>query len=451
MTETRLQDLNTPPYNLEAEEAVLGSVLIDPESFFDVAQFLKADDFHTVKHQWIWEVFVHLHEHHLPIDLLTTQNELEKRTQLNDVGGAAYLTRLVTLTPTAYNAAAYGRMIEESATRRRLLKAAGDIAKLAYETGADINTVVGESEKALFAASSRRGNQEACPADDMMSAYYDRVKFLYDHRDEITGVLTGYADLDRLLGGMQASDLLLIAGRPGKGKTSLMLSIALNAAKARKRVAVFSLEMSNEQLASRLVAQETGIDSQRLRQGQLKEDEWERFTQAVNLVSEMGLYLDDTPALSAMSLRAKCRRLHGEVKLALIIVDYLQLMTADGRHENRVQEVSYISRSLKLLARELNVPVLAAAQLSRAVEQRAGQKPMLSDLRESGSLEMDSDGVMFLHHPDEWNEDSHKKNLTEIIVAKHRNGPTGAVNLIFLEHLTRFVSAETRTISFDGV
>ncbi|MEK7529811.1 MAG: replicative DNA helicase, partial [Patescibacteria group bacterium] len=246
------------------------------------------------------------------------------------------------------------------------------------------------------------------------------------------------------------SDLLLVAARPGRGKTSFVLSVALHAIKmAHKRVAVFSLEMSNDQLASRLIAQETGINSQRLRQGRLEEDEWSRFTQAVNLVSETGLYLDDTPAISALSLRTKCRRLHSEVKLDLIVVDYLQLMTADSRHENRVQEVSYISRSLKRLARELNVPVLAAAQLSRAVEQRAGQKAILSDLRESGSLEMDSDVVMFLHHPDEWDDDPNKKNLTELIVAKHRNGPTGSVNLIFLESLAKFVDAETRTVSFD--
>ena len=451
MTETRLQDLNTPPYNLEAEEAVLGSVLIDPESFFDVAQFLKPKDFHIVKHQWIWDVFVYLHDQGSPIDLLTTQNELEKRTQLNDIGGAAYLTRLVTLTPTAYNAAAYGRMIEEAATRRRLIIAAGDIAKLAYETGTDINTVVGESDKALFAVSERRSAQQVFPANDVMSACYDQVKFLYDHRDEMLGVPTGFTDLDRLLGGMQPSDLLLVAARPGRGKTSFVISVVLHAIKmAHKRAAVFSLEMSNGQLALRFIAQETGIDSQRLRMGKLEEDEWTKFTHAINILSDTGLYLDDTPAISALQLRTKCRRLHSEVKLDLIVVDYLQLMTADSRIESRVQEVSYISRSLKLLARELNVPVLAAAQLNRAVEQRAGQKPILSDLRESGSLEMDSDVVMFLHHPDEWDDDPNKKNLTELLVAKHRNGPTGEVPLVFLEHLTCFVDAETRTIKFDG-
>ena len=351
--------------------------------------------------------------------------------------------------PTAYNAAAYGKLVEEAATRRRLIRAAGDIARFAYETGSDINTVVGESEKALFAISERRSTQDLRAVEKVASEYYDRIKYLYDHQTEILGVPTGFKDLDRLLGGLQSSDLLILAGRPGRGKTSLMLTIALNAAKIyHKRVAVFSLEMSNEQLMQRLVAQETHINSQRLRMGKLEEDEWTKFTHAINILSDTGLYLDDTPAISALELRTKCRRLHSEIKLDLVVIDYLQLMTGDTRTENRVQEVSYITRNLKALARELNVPVLAAAQLSRAVEQRSGQRPMLSDLRESGSLEQDSDVVMFLHHPDEWNDQPDKKNVTEIMVAKHRNGHTDSINLVFLETFTKFVDAETRSVSF---
>lgn len=451
MAETRSPDgLVTPPHHLEAEEAVLGSVLIDPESFFDVAQFLKPDDFYSVKHGWVWDVFTYLHDLRTPIDLLTVQDELERRGQLGEIGGPAYLTRLVTLTPTAYNAAAYGRLVEEAAIRRRLIRAASNIAKLAYETGADINTVVSDSEKALFEVSERRNLHELKPIKNVASEYYDRVQYLYDHRDEILGVPTGFRDLDKLLGGMQPSDLLILAGRPGRGKTSLLLSVALNAAKIyRKRVAVFSLEMSNEQLVQRLVAQETGINSHRLRLGRLEEDEWPRFNQAISLLSDTGIYLDDTPAISALGLRTKCRRLNSEIKLDLIVVDYLQLMVGDGRMENRVQEVSYLSRSLKALARELNVPVLTAAQLSRAVEQRSGQKPMLSDLRESGSIEQDSDVVMFLHHPDDWDEEPQRKSITEIMVAKHRNGPTGSVELVFLESLTKFADAETRHLSLE--
>lgn len=383
--------LTTPPHNIEAEEAVIGSVLIDPESFFDVAQFLKPDDFYIVKHRWIWGVFVALHDLRSPIDLLTVQEELERRAQLAEVGGPAYLTRLITLTPTAFNAPAYGRLVEEAATRRRLIQAASEIAKLAYDVGTDVNTVVGESEKALFGVSESRNLHELQPMRKAASEYYDRIQYLYDHRGELIGVPSGFKDLDKLLGGFQNSDLIILAGRPGRGKTSLLLSLALNAAKIyKKRIAIFSLEMANEQLVQRLVAQETGINSHRLRMGQLEDDEWPRFTQAITLLSETGVYLDDTPAISALQLRTKCRRLNSEIKLDMVVVDYLQLMTSDTRVENRVQEVSAISRNLKALARELNVPVLTAAQLSRAVEQRSGQKPMLSDLRESGCLTGDS-------------------------------------------------------------
>ncbi len=442
--------LTTPPHNIEAEEAVIGAVLIDPESFFDVAQFLKADDFYLVKHRWIWDVFAALHDNRTPIDLLTTQEELERRNQLGEVGGPAYLTRLITLTPTAFNAPAYGRLVEECATRRRLIAAASGIAKLAYDLGSDINTVIGESEKVLFGVSESRNLHELEPMRKAASDYYDRVQYLYDHRDEMLGVPTGFKDLDKLLGGMQQSDLLILAGRPGRGKTSLLLSVALNAAKLyKKRVAIFSLEMSTEQLVQRLVAQETGINSQRLRLGKLEDDEWPRFTQAVTVLSETGIFIDDTPAISSLQLRTKCRRLNSEIRLDMVVVDYLQLMTGDFRAENRVQEVSHISRSLKTLARELNVPVLTAAQLSRAVEQRSGQRPMLSDLRESGSIEQDSDVVMFLHHPDDWDEDPQRKSITEIIIAKHRNGPTGSIELVFLEQLTKFADAETRHLSFE--
>jgi len=442
--------LTAPPHNIEAEEAVIGSVLIDPESFFDVAQFLKADDFYIVKHRWIWEVFVTLHDTRAPIDLLTVQEELDRREQLAEAGGPAYMTRLVTLTPTSFNASAYGRLVEEAATRRRLIHAASEIAKLAYDLGSDVNTVVGESEKVLFGVSESRNLHELQHMRQAASEYYDRIQYLYDHRDEMIGVPSGFKDLDKLLGGFQASDLIILAGRPGRGKTSLLLSLALNAAKIyKKRVAIFSLEMSTEQLVQRLVSQETGINSHRLRMGQLEDDEWPRFTQAITVLSETGIYLDDTPAISSLQLRTKCRRLNSEIKLDMVVVDYLQLMGSDTRVENRVQEVSQISRNLKALSRELNVPVITAAQLSRAVEQRSGGRPMLSDLRESGSIEQDADIVMFIHHPDEWNDDPQRKNVTEIVVAKHRNGPTGSVELVFLEQLTKFADAETRHLSFE--
>jgi replicative DNA helicase len=299
-----------------------------------------------------------------------------------------------------------------------------------------------EAEKAVFNVTERRLRHEVKPIRSVLSEYYDRIDELARRGEEFYGVPTGFIDLDKILGGLQSSDLLIIAGRPGQGKTGFLLSVAKNAALLHKKhVAVFSLEMSNEQVAQRLVAQQTGIDSQRLRSGRLEGDDWALFTQAIEVMSDTQIFLDDTPALTPLQLRAKCRRLHLEYRLDLVLVDYLQLMAGDTRTDNRVQEVSYISRNLKVLARELNVPVLAAAQLSRAVEQRADKEPQLSDLRESGSLEQDSDIVMFLYKPEEWEKDEARRGLVRLKVAKHRNGPTNSINLTFLERLAKFENA----------
>jgi replicative DNA helicase len=436
------------PHNREAEEGVLGSILVNPEAYYDVAHFLKADDFFLHRNRWIWEAFNSLHDQRLPIDILTVSDELDGEGQLDEIGGPAYLTALINRVPTSLHAEAYGHIVEETATRRRLLEAAGQIARLAYQEGTEIGEVVNDAEKSVFGVSERRLTQQLQPIKTVLSEYYDRVDYLARHRDESIGVPTGFIDLDRLLGGMQPSDLLIIAGRPAQGKSGFCMSVAKNAAQIHKKhVAVFSLEMSNEQLVQRLVAQETAIDSQRLRLGQMQDDEWPIFTQAVSTLSDTQIYLDDTPAITPLQLRTKCRRLHMEIGLDLIIVDYLQLMTGDTRIDNRVQEVSYISRNLKVLARELNVPVLAAAQLSRAVEQRADKRPVLSDLRESGSLEQDSDVVMFIYRPDQYESDTLKQNIAEIIVAKHRNGPVGSVELVFRKSLAKFENAATR--SFD--
>jgi replicative DNA helicase len=327
-----------------------------------------------------------------------------------------------------------------------MLAAANEVAKLAYNQQNSVDTVMDEAEKAIFGISERRTRHDLQPIQQVLSEYYDRIDQLSRHGDEMMGVPTGLTDLDRLLGGLQKSDLLIIAGRPGMGKTGFLLSVAKNAAqKHKKHVAIFSLEMSNEQLVQRLIAQETGIDSQRLRTGQLNEDEWPLFTHAIEVLSDTQIFLDDTPAITPLQLRTKCRRLHLEYELDLIIVDYLQLMSGDTRNDNRVQEVSYISRNMKVLARELNIPVLCAAQLSRAVEQRADKMPQLSDLRESGSLEQDADIVMFIHRPDAMDKDTIKQNIADIIVAKHRNGPTHpGIELVFLSKLARFENAATR-------
>jgi len=437
------QSIQAQPHNKQAEEAVLGAVLINPESFFDVAQILEADNFYVIRNRWIWEVFLYLHENQIPIDLLTVSEELEKRNQLSDIGGQAYLLSLINQTPSSLNAEAYAHIVEETSIRRRLLSAANEMAKLAYDQEKGINTVLDEAERQVFNLSERRIRRDLQPIQTVLSQYYDRITELSEHNGELLGVPTGLVDLDKLLGGMQKSDFLIIAGRPATGKTGFLLTVAKNAAqKYHKHVAFFSLEMSNEQLVERLIAQETHINAQRLRNGELESDEWPLFTHAIEVLGDTKIFLDDTPALTPVQMRTKCRRLHLEYHLDLILVDYLQLMTSDVRNDNRVQEVSYISRNLKTLARELNVPVLAAAQLSRAVEQRADKRPMLSDLRESGSLEQDADIVMFIHRPDVTDKDVSKQNSAEIIVAKHRNGPThSGIQIVFLNEIARFENA----------
>ena len=440
------------PNSRQAEEAVIGAVLINPEAYYDVAQFLQADDFYIHRHRWIWDAFTRLHERRIPIDFLTVSEELEQMGQLAEVGGPAYLSGLINNVPTSLHAEAYGRLVEETAIRRRMLTAANDIAKLAYREDSSVETALDEAERAMFGVSERRTTRDLQSIQKVLSDYYDRIDQLASRGDEIYGVPTGFTDLDRLLTGLQPSDLIIIAGRPGMGKTAFMLSAAKNAAqKFKKHVAIFSLEMSNEQLVQRLVSQETGIDSQRLRNGKLQEEEWPLFTHAIEVLSDMVMFLDDTPALTPLQLRTKCRRLHMEYKLDLVIVDYLQLMGSGMRSENRVQEVSYISRNMKVLARELNVPVIAAAQLSRAVEQRADKEPQLSDLRESGSLEQDADIVMFIHRPEMYEKDTLKQNLAQIKVAKHRNGPVGMVELVFRNNVAKFENAATMHVDLGQV
>jgi replicative DNA helicase len=430
------------PHNRESEEAVVGAVLINPEVYYDIAQFLQPDDFHIHRHRWIWEAYTSLHEQRIPIDLLTLSEELERRAQLTEIGGRAFLTALVNQVPTSLNAAAYAHIVEGHAIRRRMITAANKIASVAYNEDLKVDNVMDEAEKAVFNVSERRLRHDVQPIRDVLSDYYDRIDAAARRGEEIYGVPTGFIDLDKLLRGLQPSDLLIIAGRPGQGKTGFLLSVAKNAALTHKKhVAVFSLEMSNGQVAERLIAQQTGIVSQRLRTGGLNESEFSLLAEAVGKLSETQIFLDDTPAITPIQLRTKCRRLHLEHRLDLVIVDYLQLMTGDSRTDNRVQEVSYISRNLKVLARELNVPVLAAAQLSRAVEQRSDKEPQLSDLRESGSLEQDSDIVMFIYRPDAWEDDESKRSLVKLRVAKHRNGPTDEINLIFLNKLAKFENA----------
>jgi len=452
------------PQNREAEEALLGAVLINPEAYYEVASFLAPGDFYIHRNGWIWEAFRNLVDRQVPIDVLTVSEELGRQGRLNEAGGAAYLAALMNNVPTSMHADAYGHIVEEEAVRRRLLIAASTIAQAAHDARLPVLDVMGAAEKAVFEVSQQRLARDVSPIRRVISEYFDRLESIIQNPNETTGIPTGFLDLDSLLGGLQRSDLLIFAGRPGLGKSAMLISIAKNIAQNHgKCVAMFSLEMSNEQLVQRLISQETFIDSHRLRMGKINEAEWTTFTHAASTLSEVRIFLDDTPALTPLQLRTKCRRLHLEYKLDLVLVDYLQLMGSDIRTDNRVQEVSYISRYLKALARELNVPVIAAAQLSREVEKQ-GRRPQLSDLRESGSLEQDSDVVIFLHRQDENAPIQKGKGkggeqrpppkqsdaiVTEIIVAKHRHGPTGVVKLIFFPARTRFENAATRNVEMD--
>lgn len=432
-----MTDMPIIPHSREAEEALIGSILINPDAYLEVASFLQAEDFYIHRHRFAWQAISRLQERRSPVDLLTVCEELDRAGYLAEIGGPAYLTALINATPTSLHAQEYARIIEQAAVRRRMLEAANQVAKLAYQEDAALESVIDESERALFAASQRMLGRDLRPASAVLSELFDQVD-QRSKQDGFFGIPTGFIDLDRLLGGMQPSDLLIVAGRPGMGKTSLLLStIRWAAQKHHKRVALFSLEMAAEQMAQRLVSQQTGIDTQRMRTGKLKDDEWPLFTQAVETISGTHLFMDDTPAITPSQLRAKCRRLHAEYGLDLVVIDYLQLMSGGGRFENRTQEISHISRQLKVLAREFNVPVLAAAQLSRAVEQRADKRPLLSDLRESGSIEQDADVVLFLYRP----EEKEQPNQVEVEVAKHRNGPTGQLRLAFNPTATRFDNA----------
>lgn len=438
------------PHNIEAEEAVLGALLIDPDAIIRVNTSLKADDFFLQRNGWIYEAILDLHSRREPADLVTLTDELDRRDRLADIGGPAYLTDLINATPTSIHVEYYGKIVERTSLLRRLIDGATQIAQLAYEDTEEVTEIIDRAESIIFGVTERRADRDLKPIRQAIDRYYDMIEYRSQHQGEVMGIPTGLKDLDKLLGGLQRSDLIIIAARPGMGKSSLGLSISLQAArKWNKRIAVFSLEMSDEQLVQRLLSAETGIDSQRLRLGQIHDDEWPQFIQATSLLADTGIFLDDTPAISVMELRTKARRLEAEHGLDMIIVDYMQLMRGDRRSENRQQEISYISRSLKELARELNIPVLAMSQLSRAVESRHDKRPMLSDLRESGSIEQDADIVMFIYRDEIYNPDTEFPNLAEIIVAKHRSGPTGLFSIYFKKQLAQFVDLEIRTEPLD--
>ncbi len=432
-----------PPHNLEAEQGVLGSLLLDRDAIIRVAAWLKPEDFYLQANGTIYRAVVELYNRREPTDLITLSDELARREQLDVVGGAAYLTNLLNAVPTAVHVEYYGRIVERTSTLRRLIDAGGRIVAIGFQDGIDTEDALDSAERAIFEVSQKRQTKDFVSIGEVLDELFNRIDTLQQNRDALVGVGTGYTDFDAMTGGLQKSDLVILAARPAMGKTSLALGMAYGAAvRNSKTVGIFSLEMSAEQLVQRLLSMETGVDAHRLRLGQINDGEWDRISRAFGRLAEANIFIDDQAGASIMDVRSKARRLQAEHGLDFIVIDYLQLMSG-RRTENRVQEIAEISRGLKGLARELNVPVLALSQLSRAVESRADHRPMLSDLRESGSIEQDADIVLFIYREDKYEEESEKKGIAEIIIAKHRNGPVGSVNLRFFEQTARFADLET--------
>jgi replicative DNA helicase len=438
-----------PPHNLEAEASVLGSLMLDRNAIVRVADFLRPEDFYLDHHAQVYRAALNLYDRADPIDLLTLAAELEKMRVLERIGGQAFLAELESGVPTAANVEYYGHLVEEAATKRKLISAGGRITALGFDESTPASQALDTAEGVIFNIAEGRITQDFVALKDILKATWDQIEQIHKDQSVVSGVPSGFNDLDAKTGGFQKSDLIIIAARPGVGKTSLTLNIAQHASIQYKiPVAIFSLEMSEQQLVTRLLCSEASVDSYRLRTGLLKDAEWPRIAQAMGALSEAQIYIDDSPNVSVMEMRTKARRLKSANNLGLIIVDYLQLM--QGRNqENRVQEVSDISRGLKSLARELQIPVIACSQLSREPEKRPDHRPQLSDLRESGTLEQDSDVVLFIYRDRFYNDNvaEDRRNIAEIIIAKHRNGPTGKLELLFIDEQTKFANLDRRRAS----
>lgn len=431
----------TPPQNIEAEQAVLGAMLISKEAIAEAAQILNSEDFYREAHRIVFDAMIELSNKNQAVDNLTVVEQLNKENNLEKVGGIAFVTALANTVPTAANVVFYAKIVREKALMRKLINTATAIAAMGYEDNKDVDTILDKSEKMILQVAANRKTGDFMPINQIVIDTFSKIETLYESKGGLTGLPTGFKDLDRLTAGLQPSDLILVAARPSMGKTAFTLNIASHVAtRENKPVAFFSLEMSKEQLMQRMLCAEGLVESQRLRVGDLDEQDWQRLINAADKFSKAPLYIDDTPGITIMELRSKARRLQQEKGLSLVLIDYLQLMQGRGNRngDNRQQEISEISRSLKSLARELNVPVIALSQLSRSVESRQIKKPMLSDLRESGSLEQDADIVMFLYREDYYNAETENKNITDVIVAKHRNGPVDTVQLFFHKEFTKF-------------
>jgi len=447
---------NTPPQNTEAEASLLGAILIDADAIVRVADALTAQDFYEDKHRRIYEAIIKLYEKHRPIDALTLSNQLKDDGFIEAVGGATYITELANYVPTAAHAEHYADIIKQKSMRRRLIKAAQDTVDLGFDETKSIQEVIETAETDLFNVSQQHVKQDIQSIENILADSFERLDELHRNKGKVRGVPTGFKDMDNILAGWQKSDLVILAARPAMGKTAVALNFAHNVAvKAEQPVLLFSLEMSKEQLVDRLLAMESGVDAWNIRTGNLSDADFEKIGDAMGTLSEAPIYIDDTPGITVSEMRTKARREQHQRQLGLIIIDYLQLMSGSSRFGgdgNRVQEISEISRGLKLIARELNVPVIALSQLSRSVESRSPQIPQLADLRESGSIEQDADIVMFLYREDYYNNETQRQNITDVIISKHRNGPTGKVELYFEKNKQRFKSLDRRaqTTPFDN-
>ncbi|URN95905.1 MAG: replicative DNA helicase [Candidatus Pristimantibacillus lignocellulolyticus] len=433
-----------PPQNMEAEQAVIGAALLQAEALITALERVKSEDFYSSAHQLIFEAMIELGENNQPIDLVTLTAQLQDKGMLEEVGGVSYLAKLANSVPTAANVEYYAQIVEEKSMLRRLIRTATNIVSDGYANAEDITSMLSDAEKKILEISNRRSSSGFISIRDVLMEVFEKVEFLYANRGGTSGIPSGFVDLDRMTAGFQRSDLIIVAARPSVGKTAFALNIAQNVGvRAKETVAIFSLEMSAAQLVQRMICAEANVDATRMRTGNLEPDDWEKLTMAIGALSEAEIFIDDTPGITVADIRAKCRRLKKEKGLGMILIDYLQLISGRGKAgENRQQEVSEISRTLKQIARELEVPVIALSQLSRGVEQRQDKRPMMSDLRESGSIEQDADIVSFLYRDDYYDKESEKKNIIEIIIAKQRNGPVGTVELVFLKNFNKFVNLD---------
>ena len=435
-----------PPNDTEAEQAVIGSMLTDKDAVASAIEVLQENDFYREDNKIIYTAILNLYNRSEPIDIITLKSELSSMGKLDAVGGLEYIAELPDKVPTTSNVEQYIKIVEEKSILRNLIKTANDIITLGYDPTQEVEDIIDNSEKKIFEVMQKKNQKGYSSIKDILVDTFTELEQLYNRKQHITGVPTGFIDLDNKTAGLHNSDLVLVAARPAMGKSAFALNIATNAAlRAKVPVAVFSLEMSKEQLVNRILCSESMVDSNKVRTGKLEEDDWTKLAGTIGPLSETEMYIDDTPGINIMEIRAKCRKLKIEKNIGLVVIDYLQLIQGTGKKGgSREQEISEISRSLKILAKELDVPVIALSQLSRAAEQRPDHRPMLSDLRESGAIEQDADIVMFLYRDDYYNPDTEKKGVAEVIIAKHRGGSTGTVELLWLGSYTKFVNIERR-------